>query len=77
MNRVDKPNEPLTLEQLKQMDGEPVYVVEAHGRAGWNFRRNNGFDDCCGEFIPDVDMNWDSYGSLWLAYRNKLEEEQP
>ena len=30
------PNEPLTLEQLREMDGEPVYVVSAIGeRSEW------------------------------------------
>ena len=36
MPTLPLPNEPLTLEQLREMDGEPVYVVSAIGeRSEW------------------------------------------
>ena len=77
----DEPNEPLTLEQLREMDGEPVWVKQLKGLSvcdtGWavvEFR-----------LAPDVKHDkirvwWpgsededtpseDDYGKTWLAYR--------
>ena len=71
--RAQSENKPLTLDELREMDGEPIYIVEIHGREGWNFRRNGGIDDCYGEWTADEDMNFDGYGSLWVAYRTKPE----
>ena len=68
-------NEPLTLEELRQMDGEPVYCVEITGREEWLFRRDGGFADMYGEFTSDDFMVWDNYGKLWWCYRQKPEED--
>ena len=67
-------NEPLTLEELRRMDGEPVYSVEITGREEWLFRRDGGFADMYGEFTSDDFMSWDNYGKLWWCYRQKPEE---
>ena len=67
-------NEPLTLEELREMDGEPVYCVEITGRQEWLFRRDSGFADMYGEFTSDDFMVWDNYGKLWWCYRQKPEE---
>ena len=67
--------EPLTLEELRQMDGEPVYSVEITGREEWLFRRDGGFADMYGEFTSDDFMVWDNYGKLWWCYRRKPEED--
>ena len=67
-------NEPLTLKELRQMDGEPVYCVEITGREEWLFRRDGGFADMYGEFTSDDFMVWDNYGKLWWCYRQKPEE---
>ena len=64
-------NEPLTLEELREMDGEPVYCVEITGREEWLFRRDGGFADMYGEFTSDDFMSWDNYGKLWWCYRQK------
>lgn len=66
---------PLTIEELKPLDGEPVYIVEIHGREEWLFRRDGGFADVYGDFTFDEDIEWDNYGRLWWAYRNKPKEE--
>ena len=42
---VTKKVEPLTLDELRQMDWEPVYSVEITGREEWLFRRDGGFVD--------------------------------
>ena len=67
-------NEPLTLNELRQMNGEPVYSVEITGREEWLFRRDGGFADMYGEFTSDDFMVWDNYGKLWWCYRQKPEE---
>ena len=71
---VAKKVEPLTLDELRQMDGEPVYCVEITGREEWLFRRDGGFSDMYGEFTSDDFMVWDNYGKLWWCYRQKPEE---
>ena len=67
-------NAPLTLDELRQMNGEPVYSVEITGREEWLFRRDGGFADMYGEFTSDDFMVWDNYGKLWWCYRQKPEE---
>ena len=71
---VTKKAEPLTLDELRKMDGEPVYCVEITGREEWLFRRDGGFADMYGEFTSDDFMVWDNYGKLWWCYRQKPEE---
>ena len=68
-------NEPLTLDELRKMDGEPVYCVEITGREEWLFRRDGGFADMYGEFASDDFMVFDNYGKLWWCYRQKPEED--
>ena len=68
-------NDPLTLDELRKMDGEPVYSVEITGREEWLFRRDGGFADMYGEFTSDDFMVWDNYGKLWWCYRKKPEED--
>ena len=67
-------NDLLTLDELRQMNGEPVYSVEITGREEWLFRRDGGFADMYGEFTSDDFMSWDNYGKLWWCYRQKPEE---
>ena len=71
---VTKKVEPLTLDELRQMNGEPVYSVEITGREEWLFRRDGGFVDMYGEFTSDDFMSLDNYGKLWWCYRQKPEE---
>ena len=71
---LTKKVEPLTLDELRQMDGEPVYCVEITGREEWLFRRDGGFADMYGEWTSDDFMVWDNYGKLWWCYRQKPEE---
>ena len=66
--------EPLTMDEMRQMDGEPVYCVEITGREEWLFRRDGGFADMYGEFTSDDFMVFDNYGKLWWCYRQKPEE---
>ena len=71
------PNEPLTLEELREMDGEPVWVVP---------RGMHEKDEpmwCVLEspmaLIPGVDYwswDFDGYAETWIAYRRPPEGEE-
>ena len=68
---VTKKVEPLTLDELRQMDGEPVWVqspgVPEYGR--WAIVEGVG-ENCL--FLRD-DCTCHDYGKTWLAYRQKKE----
>ena len=65
-------NEPLTLDELREMDGEPVWVqspgIPEYGR--WAIVEGVG-ENCL--FLRD-DFTCHDYGKTWLAYRQKPEE---
>ena len=66
-------NEPLTMDELRKMDGEPVWVqspgVPEYGR--WAIVEGVG-ENCL--FLRD-DFTCHDYGKTWLAYRQKPEED--
>lgn len=66
-------NEPLTLDELRKMDGEPVWVqspgVPEYGR--WAIVEGVG-ENCL--FLHD-DFTCHDYGKTWLAYRQNPEED--
>ena len=70
---VTKKVEPLTLDELRKMDGEPVWVqspgVPEYGR--WAIVEGVG-ENCL--FLHD-DFTCHDYGKTWLAYRQKPEED--
>ena len=70
---VTNRNEPLTLDELRKMDGEPVWVqspgVPEYGR--WAIVEGVG-ENCL--FLHD-DFTCHDYGKTWLAYRQKPEED--
>lgn len=72
--REQQRNDPLTLNELKEMHGEPVWVVWLDGRlrSRWHIVGSSlwieMFIEWDGTFSPD-------YGKTWLAYRHKPEEE--
>ena len=61
--------QPLTLEELRQMDGEPVWIddwwEDSHG---WELSM-----DAEDYFIGERRTTTD-YGSIWVAYRHKPKE---
>ena len=69
---VTKKVEPLTLEALRKMDGEPVWVqspgVPEYGR--WAIVEGVG-ENC---LFLHYDFTCHDYGKTWLAYRQKPEE---
>jgi len=74
-NAPEQPNDPLTLEELREMDGEPVWVVPL-----------NDFDILPANYLVNayaeqivVDkfgayLDFEDYGKTWLAYRRRPEE---
>ena len=68
---LTKKVEPLTLDELRQMDGEPVWVqspgVPEYGR--WAIVEGVG-ENCL--FLHD-DFTCHDYGKTWLAYSQKKE----
>ena len=87
---LSQPNEPMTLEQLREMDGEPVYIVSDKFRiAEWNVLNGIGeivlsYDQpyigmkCVAraiKFINGREFRIDTYGDDWLAYRHPPEGE--
>ncbi|HWS31037.1 MAG TPA: hypothetical protein VN512_13105 [Clostridia bacterium] len=68
-------NEPLTLDELRQMDGEPVWC-EGETRfgtnfAGWKVVARNNLTPNVVRFTDQTDWTNDSYGKAWLVYRSK------
>ena len=71
---LSQPNEPMTLEQLREMDGEPVWVVPT----GTHEKDEPMWCVLEGPMalIPGVDYwSWgfDGYGETWMAYRRPPE----
>ena len=75
------PNEPLTLEELREMDGDPVWgkslITEKPGE--WFILRvvemsKTWFIACAGAAQGFGDK--DTYGKTWIAYRRPPEGEE-
>ena len=73
---LSQPNEPMTLEQLREMDGEPVWVVlvdeKLSGLNGWYLVHHGS---AYLARIDDWELDDDKYGVEWLAYRRPKEEQ--
>ena len=79
---LSPPNEPLTLDELREMDGEPVYVVpenEYSELGGWCVISADDSDDYSCALVPGIDCwgwRFEAYGEQWLAYRRPPEGEE-
>ena len=74
---VTNRNEPLTLDELRQMDGEPVWIKLFDPDEAFWVLRNEWVDTRNPEPMILFHMRWYShvdYGKTWLAYRQKPEE---
>ena len=58
---------PLTVEELREMDGKPIYVA-AFGIMQTLPKFDSGFVMCLADWT-----NLDGYGKTWLAFRRKRE----
>lgn len=70
------PNFPLTLDELREMDGEPVWVQSPGVPEYGSWRIVAGVDTEDGErtLFCNGDFNCRDYGKVWLAYRRKPEK---
>lgn len=62
--------QPLTLEELRQMDGEPVWIddwwEDSHG---WELSMD------AADYFEGERRTEKEYGSIWVAYRHKPKED--
>ena len=67
-------NDPLTLDELRKMDREPVYIWYPYPKYG-EWVVSDGFNQYKNFTSTDND-SWyiGDYGKTWLAYRHKPEE---
>ena len=75
MPTLTQPNEPLTLEQLREMDGDPVWIVDVGPHKwygpGWAIVDR---DNCLVRTVKNWNaVFFESYGERWLAYRRPPE----
>ena len=77
MPTLTQPNEPMTLEQLREMDGEPVYVhnlFPAKRKFEWQWAlvcKERGNAEATTYTYRFLD-----YGKTWIAYRRPPEGEE-
>ena len=69
--------EPLTIEELREMDGEPVWIVDVGPHKwygpGWAIVDR---DNCLVRTVKNWNaVFFESYGERWLAYRRQPEGE--
>ena len=77
------PNEPLTLEQLRETDKVPIYVVTEKRGKGWCILSWHGVNESFTFFsktgtlegITAVPLSASTYGDRWLAYRRPPEND--
>ena len=79
MPTLTQPNEPLTWEELKEMAGEPVYIVEPK-KAISSWMLIDVVDEksmwCVVGFGSSYRNFYKTYGKTWIAYRRPPEGEE-
>ena len=69
------PNDPLTLEELREMDGKPIWVVNSSTKKGEGFSDEWALVSVRRKTAESVGTiyHFENYGDYWLAYRRKPE----
>lgn len=68
-------NDPLTPDELQEMDGEPVWINRKEKKCKWTLVR---FSNQYGLITQSCGiLAWEDYGKTWMAYRRKPEEAPP
>lgn len=68
------PNDPLTLDELREMDGEPVWIIPMRGSGGFcTWMLVDAEYELCREAHGEMAV-FENCGKTWLAYRRKPEE---
>ena len=72
--KVLESNEPLTVDELREMDGEPVYIHSDtfSGDCGWRVVKKASVLDI--QFTYGDCFLFTFYGKSWIAYRRKPKE---
>lgn len=67
---IDTPNDPLTISELREMEGMPVWVRGLYDvESGWHILERTGPSN-----TRQV-LHYESYGKTWVAYPRNPEEE--
>lgn len=74
--KAEKDNEPLTLEELREMVGEPVWVETLGIREYGRYGIVESVDAECNALFLSADFSCHDYGTVWIAYRHKPEGVQ-
>ena len=73
---AEQSNEPLTLEELRGMDGEPVFIIPTRGSGGFcTWMLVDTKYDLCREVHGEMAV-FENCGKTWLAYRRRQEEAE-
>ena len=78
------PNEPLTVDELREINGEPIYVTTKNYGDGWCILNWHGVNKSytyfsrtgTSEGMTATPLSAKTYGDLWLAYRRPPEGEE-
>lgn len=72
--RLEPSSEPLPLEELRGMDGEPVWIVPMRGSGGFcTWMLVDAEYELCREAHGEMAV-FENCGKTWLAYRRRLED---
>lgn len=75
---LDQPNEPLTWNELAEMKGQPVYIVEIGARRYWALVTHvcEGWANFVAADDPDDYGDKELYGESWVVYRRPPEGKE-
>lgn len=73
LRNKQKNNAPLTLDELREMDGEPVWIVWIDGRIESKWWIVGNYDWNMMEFFDTPMLG--QCGKTWIAYRRKPEDD--
>lgn len=74
------PNDPLTIEELREMAGKPVWIERKNGRVSrWAIfgDMRSPYGVYFGTAAGGLRLPYDEYGKTWSAYRRKPEGGNP
>ena len=72
--RATQPNPLLTMDELREMDGQPVWVTSTNNGRGRSWALVDRKYEVCREVYGGLAV-FENYGKTWLAYRYKPEED--
>lgn len=76
LDRQEK-QEPITIDELRQMDGEPVWAVLTVKTVGQKAGYALIYNNCkyATQRWVNIPLWYSEYGEIWTAYRHRTEEE--